>query len=297
MYRVWLFLVFVAFQSSAIDHQLVFKALNGDKEAKYQVATMFGDRSSDFYSPIKAHDMFLSMAREGDTRTFYWLATSFANPMNDFYGPSRAQFYLSKVEGEFASQKMLYDVLAGDESLGRLSDMNLSSTDPYLGILNILKHYPFHGLTVQQTDEIKHYFDHPSVADFEPYVYPALITPTIANTPLYGVETLEDNPYWMKTDTFGHYRPLSNSNGVRSVKVKHTLEERSLLLQYASKDFNKIVEYYASFLTATRIRNGRIFKAPGVSIVIKRNIDATHVTFTYEALQPLIPSLAKGASF
>ena len=278
--------VMIGFNVHAIDHSLIKKALKGDNEAKYQIAIQLVEPKSEFYSPNKAQEMLLSLAKLGDARAFSPLARIFSDPTIENYSPKRSLFYLTKVEGDTSIRKALYDVLAGNASPDSLQNKVINQSSPLLGIVSAMSLYPFTGLSLQEIEQLKLDFKHPSVAPYEPYIYPAILTPYIANTHLYNVDSLSLNENWTYSSAVGRYIPIRDTKGVLSVEII----DGKLTLFYDTENYQSIADYYSVFLPSNPIRNGFEFDAPGVKLVVSRTYDTASVVFHYKSLRPLIQS-------
>lgn len=288
MRRLLYLLFFMSTQAFAIDQAVLYKALKGNKEAIFIVAGLLSDNKSDFYSPNKAQEMFLSLAKQGDRRTFSPLATLFADPSIESYAPVRSLFYLSKLEQVSPVRLALYEFLAGKIDTSVLEIIDVNTSDDLYGIVSILKLYPFHNLSPIHLSDVKRHFKHPSVARYEPYVYPAILTPVIGETHLYGINSLADNQSWSYDELTGAYLPLRDSKGVLSILLPMSKGVKRLVVNYFPENFAKIEEYYNSFLVPTKIRNGSVYEAPGVNITVKRTSAYATVTFHYQDLPDLI---------
>jgi hypothetical protein len=282
-------LMIVSFLSHSIDNELIERALNGDNNAKYLIAVQLIEPKSEFYSPDKAQEMLLSLAKLGDTRAFSPLARIFADPTIEKYSPKRSLFYLTKVEGDTMTREMLYQVLSGKSPSSSLNNINVRQSSPLKGIISALSLYPFTSLSAAQIDQLKLDLKHPSSGPYEPYIYPAILTPLIGNTHLFKVESLSLNENWTFSSVLNRFVPIRDSKGVLSVDIGEG-DGQTLTLYYDTANYLAIAEYYSNFLESVPIRNGFEFDAPGVKVIVSRTYNTASVVFNYKTLRPLIQS-------
>lgn len=196
---------------------LFLKAIDGEPDAMFEVATTLSNGQHPLFHPVKGHQYFLKLSRQGDERALIPLIDSFMDPKHHSYSPSRAWFYAQRTDGISPLKRRFIEFLAGKKDSLLMLNTD-SSTDPFYSVAHVFSYYPFTNLSSQQWQSITPHFNEPLLQPYLSYILPVLYSPTIDGNSLYPSKynSIDDT----QIDENGFYHLLPNKAQIDKVKVE-----------------------------------------------------------------------------